>query len=138
MMSLLWLFLRRFKLGRAVRAVAQDPEASALQGISINKIALVAMAIAAAFAGVAGALMSPIDIVDPYMGHAIVWIALMIVIVGGTGSLEGALIAAIIFGTLHTVVTTLADSMVANIIGALTLLAILAFRPKGILGREEA
>lgn len=137
MLGLLWFFLHRFKLGRALRAVAQDPEAAALQGISINRIAALAMGIAGAFAGVAGALRASIDPVTPYIGHTVILMAFIIIIVGGTGSLEGALLAAIMFGFLHTIVTTVLNSTIANIIAAVVMLLVLAIRPKGLLGREE-
>ncbi|MFC1956666.1 branched-chain amino acid ABC transporter permease, partial [Chloroflexota bacterium] len=137
MLGGLWFFLHRVKLGRALRAMTQDPEAAALQGISINRMALLAMAIAAALAGAAGGLMSSIHLVTPYMGGAVILMSLIIVIVGGSGSLEGAVLAAIIFGFLHTIVTTLLDSTVANIIAALVMGVMLAVRPEGLLGREQ-
>ena len=138
MLGLLWLFLHRFKLGRALRATAKDPEAAALQGISTDRMALLAMGIAAAFAGVAGALMASIYPVTPYMGHTVILMTFIIVIVGGTGSLEGAFLAAILFGFLHTIVTTVLDSTIANIIVTVVMAVVLAIRPKGLLGREEA
>jgi branched-chain amino acid transport system permease protein len=134
----LWLFLSRVKLGRALRAVAQDPDAANLQGISINKMSMLAMAIAGAFAGLAGGLMAPIHQVTPYMGHAIVLTTFVVVIVGGVGSLQGAIVTAIIFGFLHTVVTTLIDATTAMMIGVLVMGIILAVRPKGLMGREAA
>ncbi|UCG54676.1 MAG: branched-chain amino acid ABC transporter permease [Dehalococcoidia bacterium] len=137
MLGILWLFLNRFKMGQALRATAQDPEAAALMGISINRMALLAMGISAAFAGVAGALMSSVYPVEPYMGHAVILMAFIIVIVGGTGSLIGAFVAAIMFGFIHTVVTTVFDSTVAIIIACVTMAIILAVRPKGLLGREK-
>jgi branched-chain amino acid transport system permease protein len=100
-------------------------------------MAALAMGIAAAFAGVAGGLRSPIDSVQPYMGHSVIVMAFIIIIVGGTGSLMGAFLASILFGFLHTIVTTLINSTVANIIAAVTMATILAIRPRGLMGREE-
>lgn len=137
MLGLLWFFLHRFKLGRALRATAQDPDAASLQGISINRMGALAMGIAAAFAGVAGALRASIDQVTPYMGGTVILMAFIITIVGGAGSLEGALLAAIMFGFLHTIVTTLFNSTIANIIAVVVMAVVLAIRPKGLLGREE-
>jgi branched-chain amino acid transport system permease protein len=85
----LWLFLRRSKFGWALRATAQDPEAAALQGISINQTARIAMFIGAALAGIAGALTAPLVSPTPYMGHSVIVTAFIIIIVGGVGSLEG-------------------------------------------------
>lgn len=134
----LWFFLNRVKLGRALRACAQDPDAAALQGISINRMSMLSMGIASAFAGLAGGLMAPIHIVTPYMGHAIILTAFVVVIVGGAGSLQGAITTAIIFGFLHTIVTTVLDATTALIIGVLLMLTVLTIRPRGLMGREEA
>jgi len=80
--------------------------------------------------------MAPIHQVTPYMGHAIVLTTFVIVIVGGIGSLQGAVITAILFGFLHTIVTTVLDATTALIIGVLVMGVILAVRPKGLMGRE--
>ena len=69
LLSALWLFLRKSKFGWALRACAQDREAAALQGISINHTARLAMFIGAALAGVAGALTAPLVAPTPHMGH---------------------------------------------------------------------
>ena len=82
----LWLFLTRTRFGWAVRASAQDPEAAALQGISINQTARIAMFIGTALAGVAGALTAPLVTVSPHMGHTVIVTAFIIIIVGGIGS----------------------------------------------------
>jgi len=137
----LWFFLRRTKQGRALRAVAQDPEAARLQGISQDKVALIAIAIAAGLAGAAGGLMAPIMRVDPYMGHTALIMALMVTIVGGLGSIEGAMVASLIYGFLMAFITGYFPSSIASpatmaiIIGALLMFIVLAVRPRGILGR---
>lgn len=133
----LWFFVHRVKLGRALRAMAQDSDAAALQGINPNKTALLAMGIACAFAGVAGALLAPIYSVTPYMGVKFIMMVFIIVIAGGTGSIEGAVLASIIFGFLYAVVTTLYDSTIALIIAAVIMSIVLTIRPQGLLGREK-
>ncbi len=134
----LWFFLKRTKQGRALRAAAQDTEAAALQGISINRIGLISMAIGAGLAGAAGALMAPILKVDPYMGHTALITALMITIVGGLGSIEGALLASFIYGFMSAFLTTYVDGTIATIAGVLLMFIVLAVRPRGILGRGIA
>jgi len=131
----LWLFLRRTRMGRALRAKSQDPEAAALQGISVDRVDVVTMAIGAGLAGFAGAFMSPIMRVDPYMGHSALVIALLVTIFGGLGSIEGALIASFIFGFMISFVTVLVDSTMANIVSVLLMFIVLAVRPRGIMGR---
>lgn len=137
----LWWFLRRTKWGRALRAAAQDPEAASLQGISMDRVGLIAMAIAAALAGTAGGLMSPIMRVDPYMGHTALIMALFVTIVGGLGSIEGAVVASLIYGFMIAFITgyfpqeICSPATMAIIAGAMLMFIVLAVRPRGILGR---
>ena len=133
----LWLFLRRTRFGWALRACAQDPEAAALQGISIRGTAMLAMFIAAAMAGIAGALAAPLVRTYPYMGHSVIITAFIVTIVGGLGSLEGAVVAAILYGFVHTFVTTFFDGVIADIVGLLLMLAVLVVRPTGLFGARE-
>lgn len=131
----LWFFLRRGRQGQALRAAAQDPQAASLLGVSIDRTALIAMAIAAGLAGVAGGLMAPIMRVDPYMGHPAVMIALMVTIVGGMGNIGGALLASFIYGFLTSFVTTYVDGHMATIAGVLLMFVVLVARPRGLFGR---
>ena len=133
----LWLFLRRTRFGWALRACAQDPEAAALQGISIRRTAMLAMFIAASMAGIAGALAAPLVRTYPYMGHSVIITAFIVTIVGGLGSLEGAVVAAILYGFVHTFVTTFFDGVIADIVGLLLMLAVLVVRPTGLFGARE-
>jgi branched-chain amino acid transport system permease protein len=137
LLALLWLFLRRSKFGWALRACAQDREAAALQGISINQTARYAMFIGAALAGVAGAMTAPLVAPSPFMGHGIIVTAFIIIIVGGIGSLEGAVLAAVLYAFVHTFVTTFFDGVIANIVGLLLMLAVLVVKPQGLFGVRE-
>ena len=133
----LWVFLRRSKFGVALRACAQDPEAAALQGISINQAARIAMFIGAALAGVAGALTAPLVRTHPFMGHPVIITAFIIIIVGGIGSLEGAVVAAVLYAMVHTFVTTFFDGVIADIVGLLLMLLVLVIRPTGLFGIRD-
>jgi branched-chain amino acid transport system permease protein len=133
----LWTFLRRSKFGVALRACAQDPEAAALQGISMNQAARLAMFIGAALAGVAGAMTAPLVRAYPFMGHSVIVTAFIIIIVGGIGSLEGAVVAAVLYAMVHTFVTTFFDGVIADIVGLLLMLMVLVIRPTGLFGVKD-
>ena len=133
----LWAFLKRTKFGWALRACAQDAEAAALQGISMNQTARVATFIGAGLAGVAGALTAPLVSPTPYIGHSVIVTAFIIIIVGGIGSLEGAVIAAVLYAFVHTFVTTFFDGVIANIVGLALMLGVLVVRPTGLFGAKE-
>ena len=137
LLTALWLFLRKSKFGWALRACAQDREAAALQGMSINNTARLAMFIGAGLAGVAGALTAPLVSPTPFMGHPVVVAAFIIIIVGGLGSLEGAVLVSILYAFVHTFVTTLYDGTLANIVGLLLMLAVLIVKPTGLFGAKE-
>jgi len=130
----LMIFMRWFRLGRALRAVAQDPEAASLQGININRMTALAMAIAGALAGIAGGLMSTIYAVTPALGGHIILPALIVVVVGGMGSVEGVTLAAIILGFVMTFVTTLVDGVTALMVSVAVMALVLAIRPQGLMG----
>lgn len=137
LLSALWLFLRRSKFGWALRACAQDREAAVLQGMSINHTARLAMFIGAGLAGVAGALTAPLVSPTPFMGHPVIITAFIIIIVGGIGSLEGAVLAAILYAFVNTFVTTVYDGTLANIVGLLLMLIVLIVKPTGLFGAKE-
>lgn len=134
----LGVFMRWFRLGRALRAVAQDPEAASLQGININSMTALAMAIAGALAGLAGGLVSVIYAITPTLGHHIILPALIVVVVGGMGSIGGVTIAAFIFGFIITFVTTLVDGVTAQMVSVTIMALVLAIRPRGIMGHVVA
>ncbi|MDE0209112.1 MAG: branched-chain amino acid ABC transporter permease [Boseongicola sp.] len=137
LLASLWAFLKKTRFGWALRASAQDPEAAALQGISINQTARIAMFIGAALAGVAGALTAPLISVNPHMGHSVIVTAFIVIIVGGIGSLEGAVIVAVAYAFVHTFVTTFFDGVIADIVGLLLLLVVLIVKPTGLFGSTD-
>jgi len=133
----LWFFLHRAKMGLALRAVAQNREAAALQGIDVYRMNALAMGIGGALAGAAGGFMAPILPVTPYMGNSAVITAFIVLIVGGVGSIEGALLASLILGFLLTFVTTYINGTIATIAGAVLMFLVLVIRPRGIMGRAQ-
>lgn len=137
LLTALWAFLTRTRFGWALRASAQDPEAAALQGISINQTSRIAMFIGAGLAGVAGALTAPLVSVNPHMGHSVIVTAFIVIIVGGVGSLEGAVVAAVAYSLVHTFVTTFYDGVIADIVGLSLMLLVLIVKPTGLFGTAD-
>ena len=137
MLSALWYFLKRTRFGWALRASAQDPEAAALQGISVTQTAMIAMFIGAGFAGMAGALTAPLISINPHMGHSVIITAFIVIIVGGVGSLEGAVLASVVYAFVHTFVTTFFDGVLADITGLALMLIVLIVKPTGLFGSAD-
>lgn len=136
MMAALWLFLYRTRSGRAVRAASQNRGAATLQGIELRRVGMLTMAIGAAMAAVSGVLMASVINVSPYMGLEAIWKAFIVVIVGGLGSIPGAIVAALLFGLIDSIATTLGQGQYIVIIDTVIMLAVLAFFPRGLMGRE--
>ena len=130
----LMIFMRWSGPGRALRAVAQDPEAAALQGININRMTALALGIAGGLAGLAGGLMSTIYAVTPALGGHLILPALIVVIVGGMGSIGGVTLASIIMGFVMTFVTTLVDGVTALMVSVAVMALVLPIRPQGLMG----
>jgi branched-chain amino acid transport system permease protein len=105
--------------------------------MSINKLALLAMALGAGMAGAAGAIMAPLVRVYPYIGGPVIVTAFIVIIVGGIGSLEGAVLAAVLYTFFHTFVATYLDGTIASILGLVLMLVVLVVRPAGLLGKGE-
>lgn len=136
-LTALWLFLKKTRFGWALRASAQDPEAASLQGISSAQTARIAMFIGAGMAGLAGALTAPLISVNPHMGHSVIVAAFIVIIVGGVGSLEGAVVAAVAYAFVHTLVTTFFDGVIADITGLSLMLLVLIIKPTGLFGTAD-
>lgn len=130
-----WVF--KSKLGKAMRAVAQDSEAALVQGINISLIYSLAMGIGCGLAAVGGALVGPIFYVNPYMGVEPIMKAFVVVILGGLGSLFGAVIGGFIVGMTESFVSTYMGSQLAMVVVFLLLIAILLIKPTGMFGHEE-
>lgn len=134
---LLWLLLMRSGLGRSIRAVAQNPRGALLQGVSVTRIGLVTLVIGSAIAGISGAIMAPIAGITPFMGAAALWKAFIIIIVGGIGSIWGAVAAAVLFGVVDTLMSTVGAGQYLALMNALIMLMVLSLMPGGLFGERE-
>ncbi|HVQ76402.1 MAG TPA: branched-chain amino acid ABC transporter permease [Candidatus Binatia bacterium] len=130
----LYAFLRFARTGQAMRAAAQDGDAAALQGVNIELVSALGFAIGCALAGAAGALLAPVFAVSPTMGALPVVKAFIIIIVGGMGSLPGAVLGGLLLGAVEGVGTLFMSSAAVSILGFLMVIAILLVRPRGLFG----
>lgn len=137
MLLLLYLFLKKTRLGMAMRAVSENSEVSALQGIDPKRIHAVAFGIAGALAAVAGCLMGTLISISPTMGFGATLKSFIIVILGGLGSIPGALVGAAIIGSIDSVGTTLLGADIAYVASFLFVFIFLVFKPSGIFGIAE-
>jgi branched-chain amino acid transport system permease protein len=133
----LYFLIDRTKIGKAMRAVAQDPEAALVQGINIGTIFTTAMGISCALAAAGGALVGPIFYINPYMGVEPIMKAFVVVILGGLGSLPGAVIGGFVVGITESFVTTYVGAHFAMLVVFLIMIGTLIAKPTGIFGHAE-
>jgi branched-chain amino acid transport system permease protein len=135
MISLLFIFVQRTKVGLAIRAVQQDQEAAALQGINIGNMRMVVWVVASCLAAAAGILLAPISYVDPFMGSGLLLKGFAVVIMGGMGSIPGALLGGFILGLVDSFGQTYLGTASYMFAFAFIIL-VLIIRPQGILGKR--
>jgi branched-chain amino acid transport system permease protein len=131
----LYLVIMKTRMGRAMRATAQDPEVAALLGIDINRIAEVTFIIGGALAAAAGALIGPIFLIYPAMGLMACLKAFVVVILGGLGNVMGAVIAGFSLGVIESLGAGFIASAYKDFFAFLVLILVLWIRPEGFLGR---
>ena len=132
-----WLLIRTTKLGRAVRAVAQDAEAASLMGINDTRISLVTLGLSGATAGIAGALLGPLTGISPDAWLNATVVAFAVVILGGLGSIPGTFLAAFLVSYSQVFVAFEISSSYEIIVPLAVIAVAVLVRPKGLLGRVE-
>jgi branched-chain amino acid transport system permease protein len=132
----IYLFLTRTRLGAALEATAADKEAAQLMGIDSQKMFALAWGVGAACAGIAGALLSTFFPIFPEVGANFILIAFVVVNLGGFGSVIGALIAGILVGVIEVMGGFFLGPQYKLAIVLTLFLAILMFRPQGLLGKK--
>lgn len=134
---LLHVLLVRTRLGRAIRATAEDWEAASLMGISVQRTYLVAFAIGTALAGIAGTLVSLGYTIAPSIGLSWTLKALVVVVLAGMGSILGCFAAGIFLGEAEALSIYIFDSAnYREVVGLVLFLLVLLLRPQGFFGRR--
>ena len=137
-MVLLHLFLKRTLTGASIEAMAQDREGAMLVGIDVHRTALLTFALSAALAGLAAALVAPLHLISPTMGDVVNMKAFAIIILGGMGSVPGAIAGGFLLALAEVMGATYLSSALADLIGFGMLVAVLALRPTGLFARAHA
>ena len=136
-LGLQW-FIRATYLGRAIRATVQDGEAAMLMGIPVPRIFLIAFAGGSALVGLAACIMMPLFSVFPTVGLNFVLTAFVIVVLGGMGSIEGALLGGICIGVVQSISSYYVAPAYGQMFYFILFLLVMIFRPNGLLGQKGA
>jgi len=129
-----YMFLARTRLGKAIRAAAQDPATAGLLGVNIDRVLALCFGLGAALAAMAGMLISMSYTVHPVMGLEYTVIAMIVVVLGGLGSIPGSFIGGLILGLIGSIVTYFEPGLALVAYYAIFILLLLV-RPTGIMGR---
>jgi branched-chain amino acid transport system permease protein len=131
-------FLTRTKTGRAIRATSMDIGAAQLSGVNVAHLYAIVYGLGAGLAGAAGVLISLSYSLQPSMGDPFIIKAFVVCVLGGLGSVEGALIGGIVYGIVESFGSALIGTGLQEAVALLVLLLVLLFRPRGIMGKAVA
>jgi branched-chain amino acid transport system permease protein len=135
---LLFAFVAWTYPGKAMRATVQDRTAAQLMGINIDKVFLLTFALGSALVGIAGALLAPAYPIFPSVGTNFALAAFVVVVLGGMGSMTGALLGGLLIGLVETLSGFFIDSTLKQAVYFVVFILVLAFRPTGLLGQRGA
>jgi branched-chain amino acid transport system permease protein len=133
----LWYFIEKTRYGLIIRAGARDPDILRILGIDISKIWLLVFGLGTGLAALAGVLAAPLQGVTPEMGVPVLAEAFVVTVVGGMGSLSGAVLAGLLVGIVVSMTSLFAPEMAKVSIFVLMALVLL-IRPRGLMGKEGA
>ncbi|SDG82230.1 branched-chain amino acid ABC transporter permease [Microbacterium pygmaeum] len=131
------VWLQRSRIGLHIRATSHDHQTAGILGVNTDRVSLVVVALSFALCGLAGTLVAPLQSVSPGMGASIIVTVLIVVVVGGIGSLGGAAIASYGLGIIQTMVSVWVPGLTV-LIPFIVLVVVLLVRPTGIAGKRLA
>jgi branched-chain amino acid transport system permease protein len=131
------LFLHRTSLGKAIRAAANNREGAALVGINVGRVYLISFSLGTTAAALAGAVMVPFSLVSPFVGHEFILKAFVIAVLGGLGSVGGALAGGLLIGLVEALSSLWISASLGNAIVFAILIVVLLYRPWGIFGQAR-
>lgn len=135
---LLHLFFKKTDIGRSIRATSMNKVAALTMGINSDRMFRIAFGIGCGVAGIAGLLFLPYFYCTPTVGHTFSTRAFIIVVLGGMGDINGALLGGVIIGLIETIGSLFVDMATVNMIVFVLFIAFLFLKPNGLLGRKEA
>jgi len=133
----LYAFLNSTRFGKAIVATSQNPRGAALVGVDLSRVYMATMAISSGLAGAAGALLAPIFYVFPTMGSTPLLKAFVIVVLGGMGNVQGAVVGGFLVGIAESLGGAYISSAYKNVFAFIILIGVLLIRPQGLFGRSE-
>jgi branched-chain amino acid transport system permease protein len=138
MVVLMTIFYKKTRYGKAMLACADNPEAARLVGIKVSVMILISFALSAAIGAVAGAVITPISLMEYDRGALLALKGFGAAVLGGLGSFYGAVVAGIFLGIIESMCAGLVSSGYKDAVALILLLLVLYVRPSGLFGNVEA
>ncbi|HYW38993.1 MAG TPA: branched-chain amino acid ABC transporter permease [Terriglobales bacterium] len=134
----LYFVVTHTMFGRAARAIAQNRYAAPLMGINVNRVQAISFAIGSAAAGIAGALLLPVFYLFPEVGDQFMLKSFVMVVLGGMGSIQGAVIAGLVLGVVESLTSLYWGNEWALAVDFVIFILVLSAKPSGIFGSQRA
>ena len=136
LVTLMALLVNKTRIGKAVRAVAQNRPAAILMGVDVERVSTIVFALSSALGVAAGSLVGALFAVAPGVGEGLVVKGFAVLILGGLGSFSGAILGGLLLGVSETLAAGLISSAYKDVVAFLVMILVLLFKPEGLLSRK--
>ena len=137
LMFILWMIVSRTRMGKAMRATAVDRDAAAMMGIDVDRVIVFTFVLGSALAGAGGVLFAMRSDIYPQMGFIVGLAGFVAAVIGGIGSVPGAMLGGYLLGLIESVTQTYITTQWSNLVIFSVLIVFMLVRPQGLLGRPE-
>jgi len=128
--------VQRTKTGKSIRAVAQNRNAAVLMGVNVNRVSAVVFAVSSALGAAGGSLVGALLAIAPGLGEGLAVKGFAVLILGGLGSIPGAIVGGLVLGASESLAAGFISSAYKDVIAFLVMIVVLLFRPEGLLGKR--
>lgn len=136
LIAIVAILIKRTKTGKAIRAVAQNRPAAVLMGVDVNRVSAVVFLVSSALGAAAGALVGALLAIAPGVGEGLAVKGFAVLILGGLGSIPGAIVGGVVLGVSESLAAGFISSAYKDVIAFLVMIVVLLFRPEGLLGKR--
>ena len=137
LISIIALLISKTKTGKSIRAVAQNRPAAVLMGVNVDRVSVVVFGISSALGVSAGALVGALLAIAPGVGEGLAVKGFAVLILGGLGSIPGAIVGGVILGVSEAMAAGFVSSAYKDVIAFFVMIVVLLFRPEGLLGKQR-
>ncbi len=130
------LLIQRTKTGKSIRAVAQNRPAAVLMGVNVNRVSAIVFSVSSALGAAAGALVGALLAIAPGVGEGLAVKGFAVLILGGLGSVPGAIVGGLVLGVSESLAAGFISSAYKDVIAFMVMIVVLLFRPEGLLGKR--